>query len=83
MDGKQQELRKISLYIYRLKLLNISTEKWMMKLGVVVNENEAIEIMKNFPQWNLDDQWLDESDMQDLSYVVIKVLEEIQQYREL
>lgn len=41
LDGKQQELRKISLYIYRLKLLNISTGNWMMKWGVVMNENEA------------------------------------------
>lgn len=48
-----------------------------------MTEKEAIEIIKNFPKWNLDDQWLDEDEMQYLSEMVISALEEIQQYRAL
>ncbi len=48
-----------------------------------MTENEAIEIIKNFPKWNLDDQWLDENEMKDLSEMVIAALEEIRQYRAL
>lgn len=46
-----------------------------------MTENEAIEIIKNFPNWNLDDRWLDEGKMQELSGLVISALFEIQQYR--
>lgn len=46
-----------------------------------MTENEAIEIVKNFPDWNLDDQWLDESEMQELSEIIISILQEIQKYR--
>lgn len=46
-----------------------------------MTENEAIEIVKNFPDWNLDDQWLDESEMQELSEIIISALQEIQQCR--
>ncbi len=46
-----------------------------------MTENEAVEIVKNFPDWNLDDQWLDESEMQELSEIIISILQEIQKYR--
>lgn len=46
-----------------------------------MTENEAKEIIRNFPNWNLDDQWLDEDEMQGLADMLILVLEEIQQYR--
>lgn len=48
-----------------------------------MTEQEAIEIIKIFPTWNLDDRWLSESEMEELSETVITALEEIQQYRAL
>lgn len=48
-----------------------------------MTENEAKEIIKNFPNWNLDDQWLEEEEMQELSDLLISVLSEIQQYRSI
>lgn len=46
-----------------------------------MTEQEAIEIFKNFPTWNLDDRWLDEADMEKLTETAISALEEVQQYR--
>lgn len=40
-----------------------------------MDKREAIEKIKNFPQWNLDDQWLDEEEMQELTDMVVKALE--------
>lgn len=46
-----------------------------------MTENEAKEIINNFPKWNSDDQWLEETKMCDLCETVIFNLQEIQQYR--
>jgi hypothetical protein len=40
-----------------------------------MDKQEAIEKIKNFPRWNLDDQWLDEEEMQELTDMVVKALE--------
>lgn len=48
-----------------------------------MTENEAKEIINNFPNWNLDDQWLEESEMCDLCETVINALQEIKQYRSI
>lgn len=41
---------------------------------------EAIEKIKNFPRWNLDDQWLDEKEMQELADIVVNALEMQEKY---
>lgn len=48
-----------------------------------MKENEAIEIIENFPKWNLDDLWLKNDKMCELVEVAIKALEEVQQYRQI
>ena len=40
-----------------------------------MTENETIEIIKNFPKWNLDDLWLENDKMDELVDVAIKALE--------
>lgn len=45
-----------------------------------MTENEAIEIIKNFPKWNLDDLWLTGDEMDELVEMAIKALKEIPQY---
>lgn len=40
-----------------------------------MTENETIEIIKNFPKWNLDDLWLKNDKMDELVDVAIKALE--------
>lgn len=45
-----------------------------------MDKQEAIEKIKNFPQWNLDDQWLDEEEMQELTDIVVKALEMQEKY---
>ncbi|MFG6393817.1 MAG: hypothetical protein K1W24_06480 [Lachnospiraceae bacterium] len=46
-----------------------------------MTENECIERLKIFPEWNRDDCWLNTDDMEDLVNSCVKALEEIQQYR--
>lgn len=46
-----------------------------------MTENEAINQLKIFPDWNGDDQWLSTDDMKELVDICVKALEEIQQYR--
>ena len=46
-----------------------------------MTENEAIEQLEVFPEWNREDRWLDVGDMEELVNICIKALEEIQQYR--
>lgn len=46
-----------------------------------MTEDEAVGIIENFPKWNIDDLWLENDKMDELVEVVIKALEEIQQYR--
>ena len=46
-----------------------------------MTENEAIEQLEIFPEWNREDRWLDAGDMEELVNVCIKALEEVQQYR--
>lgn len=50
-------------------------KKTRIKRGRNMDKREAIEKIKNFPQWNLDDQWLDEEEMQELTDMVVKALE--------
>lgn len=40
-----------------------------------MTENETIEIIKNFPKWNLDDLWLENDKMDELVDMAIKALE--------
>lgn len=44
-------------------------------------EDEAIEQLKIFPEWNRDDQWLRSDRMEELVNFCTKDLEEIQKYR--
>lgn len=46
-----------------------------------MKENEAIEQLKIFQEWNRDDQWLSSDRMEELVKFCTKALEEIQQYR--
>lgn len=46
-----------------------------------MTENECIERLKIFPEWNRDDCWLNTDDMEDLVNSCVKALEEIQQYQ--
>lgn len=48
-----------------------------------MTENEAIKLIKNFPTWNMDDQWIENDEMEELTNFCVKTLEEIQQYREI
>lgn len=48
-----------------------------------MTENEAIEELKMFPAWNMDDQWLNADDMEELIRFCTKAIEEVQQYREI
>lgn len=48
-----------------------------------MTENEAIEELKMFPVWNMDDQWLNADDMEELIRFCTKAIEEVQQYREI
>lgn len=48
-----------------------------------MTENEAIKLIKIFPEWNTDDQWLDAGEMEELTDFCIKALGEIRQYREI
>ena len=45
-----------------------------------MDKQEAIEKIKNFPRWNLDDRWLDEEEMQELTDIVVKALEMQEKY---
>lgn len=44
-------------------------------------EDEAIEQLKIFPEWNRDDKWLRSDRMEELVNFCTKDLEEIQKYR--
>ena len=46
-----------------------------------MTENEAIEQLEIFPEWNREDRWLDAGDMEELVNICVKALKEIQQYR--
>lgn len=46
-----------------------------------MTENEAIEQLEIFTEWNREDQWLDAGDMEELVNICVKALKEIQQYR--
>lgn len=48
-----------------------------------MTENEAIEELKMFPVWNMDDQWLNADDMEELIHFCTQAIEEVQQYREI
>ncbi|EOS49314.1 hypothetical protein C809_01910 [Lachnospiraceae bacterium MD335] len=48
-----------------------------------MTENEAIEELKMFPVWNMDDQWLNTDDMEELIRFCTQAIEEVQQYREI
>ncbi len=48
-----------------------------------MTENEAIEELKMFPVWNMDDQWLNADDMEELIHFCAKAIEKVQQYREI
>ena len=48
-----------------------------------MTENEAIEELKMFPVWNMDDQWLNADDMEELIHFCTQAIEEDQQYREI
>lgn len=48
-----------------------------------MTEQEAIEIVKNFSTWNLEDQWLEVSKMELLTKVIIDALEQIQKYHDM
>ena len=37
-----------------------------------MTENEAIEQLEIFPEWNREDQWLDAGDMEELINICIK-----------
>jgi len=36
---------------------------------------EAIEVVENFPEWNIEDQWLDTEEMEELAKIIIEALE--------
>lgn len=40
-----------------------------------MKKDGAIAIVKNFPQWNLDDQWLNNDDMDELTCLIIQSLD--------
>ena len=48
-----------------------------------MTENEAIEKLKIFPEWNKVDEWLSGAAMEELVNTCNNALEEIQKYREL
>lgn len=48
-----------------------------------ITEQEASEIVENFPTWNLEDQWLEVHKMELLTKVIIDALKEIQKYHEI
>ena len=48
-----------------------------------MTENEAIEELKMFPVWNMDDKWLNADDMEELIHFCTQAIEEVQQYREI
>lgn len=48
-----------------------------------MTENEAIEKLKIFPEWNKVDEWLSVATMEELVNTCNNALEEIQKYREL
>lgn len=48
-----------------------------------MTENEVIELLKNFVNWNRDDEWLKAEDMEELVNICSNALKEVQQYRKL
>lgn len=42
-----------------------------------MTEQEAKQIIHNFSQWNIDDQWIDNEEMQELVEVLDNTLENI------
>lgn len=48
-----------------------------------MTEKEAIWYLSCFKEWNKDDQWMEEGDMEEFVKCCQKALEEIRQYREI
>lgn len=46
-----------------------------------MTENEVIEQLEIFTEWNREDQWLDVGDMEELVNICVKALKEVAQYR--
>lgn len=46
-----------------------------------MTEKQAVETLKNFPSWNIDDRWLHNDEMEDLVNLCVNDIKENQQYR--